>query len=277
MIDCHLHLQDQKLYSEADGIMCRLREIGVKTLVVNGTGPDDWDRVADLAVRFSEVVPFFGLHPWKVNEVGAGWADLLGEYLERFPESGVGEIGLDKWIRNHDVEKQKEVFAQQLAMACEMRRSVAVHCLQAWGHLLECIKGVRSGASTLLSPILLHSYGGPDEMIEDFVELGAYFSVSGYFFRPEKSEKLAVFEKVPGNRLLIETDAPDMMPPSNLRADDCDSDTNHPANIKAVYKAVADWRRKPLSELIPQTESNARSWCHAIKARETASDKSASE
>lgn len=284
MIDCHLHLQDERLYSQADRIMERLRKIGVKALVVNGTEPGDWDRVADLAERFPEVIPFFGLHPWKVNGIGSGWAETLREYLDHFPNSGVGEVGLDKWIRDHDVARQKEVLGKQLRMAGEMGKPVAIHCLQAWGHLLECLQSFsasgsenqkgRAGDSPTVGRTLLHSFGGPTEMVESFVELGVYFSISGYFFQVEKSDKLEVFTRIPDCRLLIETDAPDMMPPVDLRVESLASDTNHPANIELIYKAVAAWKGKSVSDLAEQTESNFRAWCYADKARETASDRS---
>ena len=266
MIDCHLHLQDNKLYFQADEILDRIREVGVKALVVNGTEPGDWERVADLAERFPEVIPFFGVHPWKVNGVESDWADCLRGYLDRFPGSGVGEVGLDKWIRDHDIELQKEIFGEQLAMACELKRPVSVHCLQAWGHLTESLKQGMVGDPTLLSRTLLHSFGGPAEMVEEFVELGVYFSISGYFFRPDKSMKLEVFNQIPDDHLLIETDAPDMMPPASLQVDWCEPETNHPANIKLIYRAVADWKGEPTSDLISRTDSNFRAWCYADRA-----------
>jgi Tat protein secretion system quality control protein TatD with DNase activity len=61
---------------------------------------------------------------------------------------------------------------------------------------------------------LLHSYGSPLELVDSFVELGAYFSFSGYFLNENKKAKLAPFHEIPMDRLLVETDAPAMpLPP----------------------------------------------------------------
>ena len=60
MRDAHLHLADERLFPEADRIMEQLRALGVSRLVVNGTGPEDWGRVADLARRFQRVVVLRG-------------------------------------------------------------------------------------------------------------------------------------------------------------------------------------------------------------------------
>lgn len=255
MIDCHLHLQDERLWKSRMEIVDSLRERGVKKLVVNGTCPGDWGRVAELAETFNEVVPFFGLHPWKINDVGDGWEALQRRHLESYLAAGVGEIGLDKWIRDHDIEKQKVVFSSQLKLAAELNRPITIHCLQAWGHLLECLRDTR-----ISSPFLLHSFGGPIEMLPDFIELGAYFSLSGYFFRPDKKEKLEVFREVPEDRILLETDAPDMMPPTELVEIEIAPDVNHPASLVNIYRAYASWCGDSELEVARRLKTNAESW-----------------
>ena len=94
MIDAHLHLQDPRLLSEADTIVETCREVGISRLIVNGTRPDDWSIVTELAERFPEVHASFGLHPWYVNEAPTGWEALLEDCLHQ-GAVGVGEIGLD--------------------------------------------------------------------------------------------------------------------------------------------------------------------------------------
>jgi len=254
MIDSHLHLQDVRLSSDTEEIMATVRTSGIRRLVVNGTEPLDWDAVEKLAADYEEVIAFFGLHPWRVGKETEGWLDDLEARLRRDDNAGVGEIGLDRWIWNSDFTRQKEVFSAQLDLARNLDRPVAVHCLQAWGTLLE----VLSDAGSTRRP-LLHSYGGPREMIEDFVELGAFFSISGYFFRPEKAEKLAVFDAVPLDRLLIESDAPDMLPPPD-RVRFAKGDVNHPANLAAIYEAVASRLAISPDEVVTMMRRNFAAW-----------------
>lgn len=80
-------------------------------------------------------------------------------------------------------------------------------------------------------------------MIPAFVALGARFSLSPYFGHPRKATQLAVFKSVPLNRLLAETDAPDMWPPDELnphplRTTDGNA-LNHPANLCVSYELLA--------------------------------------
>ena len=260
MIDSHLHLQDPVLLEKIDVILPEIRSAGVARLVVNGTRPDDWKAVGDLASTNQEVIAFYGLHPWYVNGCRDRWEDLLRGRLESDVTAGVGEIGLDKWMRNHDMARQKMAFASQLKMAQEFQRPAVIHCLKAWGALKDCLDN-----SPFTGRFLLHSYSGPAEMIEYFVLRGAWFSISGYFFREDKAAKLAVFDSVPENRILLETDAPDMHPPENLIATplsrpDTGKPANHPANLSGVYKAYSEWAGISRQETRDRMKRNFASW-----------------
>ncbi|MDF1859373.1 MAG: TatD family hydrolase [Verrucomicrobiales bacterium] len=263
MIDAHLHLQ----FPEFDGILDKVieaaRKVGVKAFVVNGTSPEDWNQVASLATEVAEIIPFFGVHPWKVNELRAGWEEELDRYLEAFPGAGVGEIGLDKWIRNHDIGRQRETFLRQLELAEKKARPVTVHCLKAWGHLSECLK-----SSKFQRPFLLHSFGGPTELIGEFLKREAYFSLSGYFLRPDKTKKRDAFLSIPRERILLETDAPDMLPPDELIQFPLSregKEINHPANLRAIYEAYARWKELPVSEVISATSENFRQFTALLR------------
>ena len=249
MIDAHLHLQDPVFTGRRDEILEELTRIGVSRLGVDGTSPNDWNDVAMLAEKEQRVVPFFGVHPWNVHDLAEGWEKELCRFLDRFPQSGVGEVGVDRWVRDHDIALQREILVRQLRIALDRRRPVALHCLRAWGHLLDCLD-----EAGLSGGFLVHSFGGPEEMVEDLVRRGAFFSISGYFFRPEKSEKLLPFESIPEHRILLETDAPSMALPSSLAPYEFEESggtetINHPANILGVYRAYAEWRGRDFDEL----------------------------
>jgi TatD DNase family protein len=259
MIDSHLHLQSPVFRECRDEIIAQLRKLGVGILVVNATRPADWDELAELAMNVPEVIPFFGVHPWYVDDLPNGWLRRLDSLLSKFPKAGVGEIGLDKWIRGHNVTRQREVLDAQLALAEAHGRSVTLHCLQAWGNLEETLEN-----SGFARPFLLHSYGGPGEMIARFLERGAYFSLSGYFFLPEKWEKLERFDSIPLDRILLETDAPDMMPPDELIVfplkDEGKEPINHPGNLVAIYEAFAERIGISRSELESHIRENFGQW-----------------
>jgi TatD DNase family protein len=258
LYDAHNHLQDDRLSPHRERILAELPSLGIAEAVVNGSTEDDWAAVAELARAHAWIRPAFGLHPWYVKDRSPEWQSRLAEWHEAFSNAAVGEIGLDRWIADPDIDAQVECFRWQLRFAAERERPAEIHCLRAWGLLHDVLRE---------SPLpgqgfLLHSYGGPAEMIPAFVKLGAYFSISPYFAHPRKAAQLAVFAQVPTDRLLAETDAPDMWPPEHQNAhplaDTKGNPVNHPANLEFSYQLLAKVKSLPLEELSAQIGENYR-------------------
>ena len=95
-------------------------------------------------------------------------------------------------------------------------------------------------------------------MVREFASMGAYFSFSGTFLHPRKATRLDVFRQIPPDRLLVETDAPDMPGPDFVRPVDAGPGLNHPANIRAVLEGLARELGEPIAELEARTTANAR-------------------
>jgi TatD DNase family protein len=256
LYDAHNHLHDERLAAHREAILADVRRQGVARMVVNGSSESDWPDVLTLARDCPEVIPSFGYHPWYVKERSADWRPALLRHLDAVP-SAIGEVGLDRWIKGHDLAEQERVFVWQLRLAAERDLPVSIHCLQAWGRLLEVLRAEprpRCG-------FLLHSYGGPREMVEPLAELGAYFSFPGHFAHERKTRQREAFKSVPPDRLLIETDAPDQLLPSEYNrfplADPASGKPlNHPANLGAVYDIAAQMLGEPLERLAARVEEN---------------------
>jgi TatD DNase family protein len=285
LYDAHNHWHDARLAPYREAILAALQKEGVAGMVVNGSCEEDWPDVLALARRCHDraaadvsrrilsepklaptgvggytllVIPSFGYHPWYVKERSPDWQAALVRHLDAVP-SAIGEVGLDRWIKDHDPEQQEEVFAWQLRLAAERNLPVSIHCLQAWGRLLEMLR-VEPRPSC---GFLLHSFGGPQEMIAPLAELGAYFSLPGYFAHERKARQREAFRHVPPDRLLIETDAPDqLLPPERIQYPLTDSATgkaiNHPANLGAVYRFAAELLGQPVERLAERVEENFR-------------------
>lgn len=255
LFDAHNHLQDTRLDAVRDEVMQLLPKLGTAEVVVDGSAEDDWEDVAVLARSHPWVRPSFGLHPWYVKERSPIWQQHLRDYLHAFPNAPVGEIGLDRWIENPDIEAQIECFRWQLELTTDLDRPATIHCLRAWGLLDEQLRSLRLPSRGFL----LHSYGGPVEMIPSFVKLGAYFSLSPYFGHARKAQQLATFAAVPLDRLLAETDAPDMWPPDELNPHPLQHEgkpINHPANLRVSYELLAKVRGMDVAELTDQIAEN---------------------
>lgn len=255
LYDAHNHLQDERLQAQLPEIMEKVQTESIARMVVNGSCEEDWPGVLAVAKKYPQVIPSFGYHPWYVKERTAKWRENLISFLDQVP-SAVGEIGLDRWIKDFDTPQQEEVFIWQLRLAAERNLPVSIHCLQAWGRMLEILQQ----ESRPSCGFLLHSFGGPKEMIPALAKLGAYFSIPGHFAHERKVKQREAFQHVPPDRLLIETDAPDQALPVERvispLPDLAGKPVNHPANLRAVYQFTAELLSQPLEKLAAQVEEN---------------------
>jgi len=288
-VDAHNHLQDERLRPWLGEIIETSRRSGVVWMVANGACESDWGAVAEIArAHPGLVLPSFGWHPWWLHEQETGWEERLEAVLKSCPAAGVGECGLDKWIHEPGaadrlrrvagrgdvppagMDRQVSVLRVHLRLATEMDRPLSLHCLRAWGPMLE----VLAGGPLPGRGFLLHSYGGPVEMVPTWVRMGAYFGFPGYFLHERKKAQREVFRSIPLDRLLVESDAPDQLPPEGYRPHRLEGTgegggvvvgrdvggLNHPANVGAILRGLAETLRMPCEDLAGQLEGNFARW-----------------
>ncbi len=258
--DAHNHLHDRRFDDRRNEMLDAIASLGLATAVVNGTSEQDWPAVSELAAAHPAwVLPSFGLHPWFAGRRSPAWKERLVERLDNAPggRAAIGEIGLDKWIRGHDLADQTVVFTEQLRLAAERNLPATIHCLQAWGALVEILEREPLPERGFL----LHAYGGPAELTRRLIDRGAFFSFNGYFLHERKRAQREIFRALPIDRLLVETDAPDMAPPADAIAyplpDDADGKpVNHPGNIRIIHEALAELRGMPVEDLAARVDRN---------------------
>ena len=168
-IDCHNHLHFPALGASGP-LVTALRGAGVERCVVNATREAEWEAVAALAEAYpAMIVPAFGIHPWQAHTAGAQWRDRLAGWLEKFPQAGVGECGLDRWVATPSVELQRPLFLEHVRLASELQRTLTIHCVRAWGLLLEAL-----AVAPPPPRLLLHGYAGSLETARRLLPRGAY-------------------------------------------------------------------------------------------------------
>lgn len=231
--------QDPRLIGNLEALIADATAVGVEGFSVNGTSEDDWEKVTALEGQHPHlVVPNFGLHPWWVGQQSEKWLHKLEDLLRSTPHAGVGECGLDKLRKNADFSAQEEIFRAQLKLAKELARPVSVHCVRAFGDLLETVQTM----SPFPAGLILHSWTGPPEMVVPLARVeGVHFSLSGYSTRSNFTKLQQMVKQIPLDRLLLETDAPDGLPkeckiPGRSQQE---QPLNCPANIRVVCSSIA--------------------------------------
>ena len=208
LFDAHCHLQDQRIFPDAELFLQRAKEAGVEKMAVKGCAESDWSRVIQLQKKHPDrLYMAFGLHPWFIKERSIHWLECLEEKLLEYPDASVGEIGIDHAFAGRNDADQEKVFLAQMKLAVRLNRPVTIHCRQAWGRLIKLLDQLE-----MLPPLLIHCFGGSVETAQELLRRGAFISFSGTITRPENKKARGVIRSIPANRLLLETDAPDLLP-----------------------------------------------------------------
>lgn len=249
LFDSHNHLQSVRFGKPVGDLIVEMKAMGISGCVVNATRESDWEAVRGIAREFPDFIrPAYGVHPWFADTVEEKWEERLKKWLLADTRASVGEIGIDGWVSSPDLEIQREVFARQVAIAVELDRVMTVHCLKAWDELFRAM----DEAEAWPEKFLMHSFGGSLEVAERLLKRGAWFSFSGYFLQTRKRKVLEVFKRLPKDRILLETDAPEMAPPPELMNFPLEEGINHPANLGTIAQTFENELGKGTLEQIAE-------------------------
>lgn len=201
--DAHCHIL-------SDAEIARAAACGVGHFIVNATRPDDWSAVVETVAR-ENISGAIGVHPWYVSEVSDVWDSELINTLVAHPNLMVGEIGLDK--NRPNIELQESLFRRGLQIAHDLRRVAHIHCVGAWGKMLDILRGCE-----LPPVIVLHAFSGAAELVPELVKMGAYFSFGAAVADERRTRLRSAVATVPVARILVESDAPDAAMPDTIPA-----------------------------------------------------------
>ena len=229
--DMHLHMSASEAF--------KLHEM-VHPVFLNAASADDFDAVYK-AADSPDIFPFFGIHPWYADKESVPEGihiEALKVMLEKAEACGIGECGLDfSGERKANFDIQLTTFKTQLSLSFDFHRTLSIHCVRAWGPMLEILRHY----SPLPSPFILHSFYGSEEVLSRLLKLGAYISLSALSLRnPQRTT--SVIKSIPSDRILVESD---------LQVGGADySDEKHFNILRNNYKTIADIRSVTETELI---------------------------
>ena len=183
--DSHLHMTDPK-YGGAD------EEAGL--LFTCAASPEEWASISN--INDKRVKKFYGTHPWYLEKYSL---DGLKELLESDPSANVGEIGLDS--KHGPLDVQMKPFEEQLILTKRYDRVANIHMIGCESEMLKILRRHKTAA-------IIHSFSGPESYIGPLAECGCFFSISPRILNRSPEKVKALILKIPEDRLLVETDAP---------------------------------------------------------------------
>jgi TatD DNase family protein len=242
VIDTHAHLD---ALDDAPAALARAREAGVERIITIGTTVDSCRAMLALAEGEDGVFVSLGLHPHEAGRVGPAEVDELATLLEHPKAVAVGETGLDHFRDYAPHARQLDLFRAQADLAVSAGKPIVVHTRSAEEDTLAVLTGLSEGAR-----VVLHCFSSL-RLLGPALERGWYVSFAGNVTYPKATELRTAAARVPGDRILAETDSPYLSPqPVRGRR-------NEPANIVHTLAMLAEARGEDRDELERAIDANA--------------------
>ena len=200
----------------------------------------------ELATKYRKVFATVGMHPHESKFFNPEFVFAMEKYATHPKVVAVGEIGLDYYYDLSDRQTQRDVFAEQIEIADKLHLPLTLHVRDAYGDTWDIL---RAQKKHLNNGVLWHCYSGSAEFARQMVAEGHYFAFGGAITF-KKANKADVFEQVPFDRVLSETDSP-YMAPEPLRGT-----VNTPLNIPIIVTKIASFYGKTAEETENQIRKN---------------------
>ncbi|GIU14023.1 MULTISPECIES: TatD family hydrolase [unclassified Shewanella] len=226
----------------------------VTSMVVIGSHIQESEQAIGLCEQFpQQLYCTAGVHPHHASEWQTDSADLLRKLTLSPSVIAVGECGLDYNRDFSPRDMQRRAFAEQLALAVELKMPVLMHERDAHDDFLAILKEYRSE----LPAALLHCFTGNKQSLDAYIEQDLYLGVTGWVCDERRGQELAsLVPYIPNDRILIETDSPYLLPRSMRPKPK--SSKNEPKYLPYIAQYVAALRQQELNEFADISYRNSR-------------------
>lgn len=254
LMDIGVNLTHRQFDRDRAEVIDRAVAAGVTTLVVTGADVEESRAALQLACEHpGKLWATAGVHPHHARDWGPETVSELRELAADPRVVAVGETGLDF---NRDFSPrpvQERVFALQLELAAELQYPVFLHQRDAQERFLAILREYRDH----LVDAVVHCFTGGREELWPYLDLDLYVGITGWLCDERRGELLrACISAIPEPRLMIETDAPFLLP-RDLEPRPRDG-RNEPAFLPHILHRLAQLRRCDAQQLARTTTAAAR-------------------
>jgi TatD DNase family protein len=254
LVDIGLNLSSSRFDKDRDAVVQRAVAAGVTRLLLTGTSITESRAVASYAEQYAPwCYATAGVHPHEASSLDAEGLEVLAELLARPRVVAVGETGLD-FNRNYSPPAaQEQAFEAQIGLAEATDLPLFLHERDAASRMLDMLKATRDS----WSGGVIHCFTGDRASLFAYLDLGLYIGVTGWVCDERRGQELQeLVKEIPADRLLLETDAPYLLPRSLPKPPK--DKRNEPQFLQHVAEVVAGLRNCSPLELATATTENAR-------------------
>ena len=249
-IDTHCHLDSEKFEKDSVEVARRSLAAGVRMLTVAGSVAGSY-RCQLLAEECPGVRAAVGVHPNAAGDMDdVSWTEI--EYLARHPRVlAIGETGLDYYWKDVDAEVQKEWFRRHIDLAVQLGKPLSIHARDSVQDVLSMLEPrFKDGLKAIW-----HCFVAGKKEIGPALDFaaanGLYLALGGLVTFEDQKPLREHTARIPDHLLLLETDAPYLIPrPKTM-------DRNEPSGVIRVAEVVAELRGTDPETIRDLTTRNA--------------------
>lgn len=253
LVDIGANLAHDSFDDDRDEVLQRAAAAGVSRIIVTGSSDDSNEKAARLAEQHPGALwSTAGVHPHHASDYSDDSDTLIRTLASAGRIVAVGECGLDYFRNFSPRDAQIAAFQAQLDIAAETGLPVFLHQRDAHDDFVDVLEPMLPK----LSRAVAHCFTGEHESLREYLAMGLYIGVTGWICDERRGTHLKeIVSIVPDDRLMIETDAPYLMPrtiepkPKTRR--------NEPLYLAEVLRVVAEARKQSKAHVAKMTTDNA--------------------
>src|SRR2546421_2751021 len=247
LVDSHCHLDFPDFAGELDAVVTRAQAAGIARIVTISTRVKRHAEVLAIAERFPLVYCSVGTHPHHAHEeLDVGTDELIAR--SRHPKVvAIGEAGLDYHYDTSPREAQEQGLRNHIAAARATALPLVIHSRDADADMAQILEQ-ETGKGAF--PAVLHCFTGGRDLAQRAIALGLFISFTGILTFKKSNELRAIAQGLPGDRILVETDAPYLAPGRHR------GNRHEPAFVVETARVLADVKGVSLDEITRQTTEN---------------------
>ncbi len=253
LIDIGVNLAHDSFNKDHDDVIRRATEAGVSRMVL--TGSSESSNVAALSLARDHPGKLWstaGLHPHHASEYNDNLHASIRSLLDEPEVVAIGECGLDYFRNLSPRDAQRIAFERQLDLATESGLPVFLHQRDAHVEFVEILKPRLDG----LTRAVAHCFTGTESELCELLNLGLYVGITGWICDERRGSHLKdIVHLIPHDRLMIETDAPYLLPRSLMPKPQ--THRNEPMWLVEILRVIAKARGDALETLAAATTHTA--------------------
>ena len=258
LVDICFNLTSDAFREDEAQVVERARHAGVRYFVITGSNVKDSEHALRLCAQYEDAYATAGIHPHMASEYSERSLGALQDLVAHEKVVAIGETGLD-YNRNYSSPAEQRIaFEAQLELAADLALPVFLHQRDAHADFTRILSRFRDR----LEKAVTHCFTGTADELECYIDLDCHIGITGWICDERRGRHLhELVQRVPAERLMIETDAPYLLP-RNLPADTNfpkpRGRRNEPAYLPHILRTVADCRLVSQEQTARETTRTAK-------------------